>query len=150
MAVRHGWQLFAHPCFNAQLERLIAAVEKEQVKSPDSYQETANTKLLASINHLITDVIPQNPTRPDFRQGSTLGPNHKHWFRAKFGSGRFRLFFRYNLAARIIIYAWVNDENTLHTYGSKWDAYAVFKAMLGDGHPPYDWAGLWAASNSIS
>ena len=32
----------------------------------------------------------------------------RHWLRAKFGGGRFRLFFGYSSSAKIIIYAWVN------------------------------------------
>jgi toxin YhaV len=40
-----------------------------------------------------------------------------HWRRAKFLS-RFRLFFRYNSKAKVIIYAWVNEENTLRKAGS--------------------------------
>lgn len=33
----------------------------------------------------------------------------------------------------------MNDENSLRTYGSKTDAYNVFKGMLDDGNPPDDW-----------
>jgi toxin YhaV len=29
----------------------------------------------------------------------------------------------------VIIYAWVNDEHSLRTYGSKTDAYAVLNAV---------------------
>lgn len=49
------------------------------------------------------------------------------------GNGRFRLFFRYHGKARLIVYAWVNDSETLHTYGSRTDAYAVFRRMLDSG-----------------
>ena len=31
--------------------------------------------------------------------------------------GRFRLFFRFDSASKVIIYAWVNDENTLRKVG---------------------------------
>ncbi|MEA5516855.1 type II toxin-antitoxin system YhaV family toxin [Nodularia sp. UHCC 0506] len=30
------------------------------------------------------DIIPQDQTRSDYRQGATLGDDYKHWFRAKF------------------------------------------------------------------
>ncbi|AOX26858.1 hypothetical protein C0053_19200 [Pseudomonas aeruginosa] len=36
-------------------------------------------------------------------------------------------------------YAWVNDENTLRSAGSKSDPYAVFEKILGRGNPPDDW-----------
>jgi hypothetical protein len=45
------------------------------------------------------------------------GADYRHWFRVKF-SGRFRLFFRYSSQHKVIVYAWVNDENTLRKSGS--------------------------------
>ena len=150
MTIIHGWTLYAHPLFSDQLDRLTAAVEKAKRKDPKTYQSTANAKLLAQLNRLIFETIPVDPTRPAFRQGGTLGADHKHWFRAKFGGGRFRLFFRYASSARIIVFAWVNDSDTLRTHGAKSDAYAVFKAMLDKGNPPEDWADLLKASSAIS
>ena len=49
---------------------------------------------------------------------------------------------------KIIIFAWINDENTLRSSGSKSDPYAVFQKMLQRGHPPDDWAALVSASRS--
>ena len=146
MTIVNGWTLFAHPLFLEQVQRLSAAVEKAQRKDPKNYQSSANAKLLAQINRLAFETIPVDPLRPEFRQGGTLGPSHKHWFRAKFGGGRFRLFFRYSSTSRIIVYAWVNDSETLRTYGSKSDAYAVFKAMLDKGNPPEEWTDLLSGS----
>ena len=142
----NGWTLFAHPLFIDQLERLTAVVEKVRSKNPQHYQASANAKLLAQLNRLAFETIPLDPARADFRQGGTLGPSRKHWFRAKFGGGRFRLFFRYSSSAKVIVYAWVNDSDTLRTYGSKSDAYAVFKSMLDKGNPPEDWDTLRSAS----
>ncbi|MNV78106.1 Toxin YhaV [compost metagenome] len=88
---------------------------------------------------LVTVNVPSDPTASIYRQGATLGDDRKHWLRAKFGNGRFRLFFRYSSTNKVIIFAWVNDENSLRTYGSKTDAYKVFKGMLDDGNPPDDW-----------
>lgn len=149
MTIVNGWTLYAHPLFLEQLERLTAAVEKASSKDPENTKTSANAKLLAQIRRLIFDTIPADPAHPDFRQGKTLGPSRKHWFRAKFGNARFRLFFRYSSSARIIVYAWVNDGDTLRTYGSKSDAYAVFKAMLDKGNPPGDWSELLTASRAI-
>lgn len=140
--------MFAHPLFLAQLEKLTFAVEKLQQRDPVGYQRTANAKLLAALRQLVFETIPSDPTRADYRQGGTLGSDRKHWFRAKFGNGRFRLFFRFDSKAKIIIFAWVNDETTLRTYGSKTDAYAVFRKMLDDGNPPDSWSALLDASKS--
>ena len=58
--------------------------------------------------------------------------------RAKFFQ-QYRLFFRYHAAAKMIVYAWVNDDDTQRAYESSDDAYRVFRKMLKSGHPPDDW-----------
>lgn len=147
MMVVNGWQLIAHPLFLDQFEKLGAAVARLREKDPRGWRKSANAKLLEALRQLVFETIPQDPTRPDYRQGGTLGDDRKHWFRAKFGGGRFRLFFRYSTSAKVIVFAWVNDENTLRTYGSKSDAYAVFRKMLDKGNPPNNWAALLAAAS---
>lgn len=84
--VIHGWAIFAHPMFLAQIEVLVRQVEALKQK---------------------------NPTRPEYRQGTTLGDDHKHWFRAKFFQQN-RLFFRYHATGHVIVFAWVNDVGTRH------------------------------------
>ena len=148
MIVVNGWTIYAHPALLHQLDKLVAAVEKARAKSPRDYAGTADAKLLAALRKLMFETVPSDPTRPDYRQGGTLGSDRKHWFRAKFGAGRFRLFFRYDSASKVIIFAWVNDADTLRTYGSKRDAYAVFKSMLDKGDPPETWASLLKAASS--
>jgi toxin YhaV len=143
-----GWELFAHSLLLDQLEKLMTAVETLKAKKPDDYQSAANFKLLAALNELMFVVIPVDPTRLEYRQGNTLGDDYKHWFRAKFGGQRFRLFFRFDTKQKVIIYAWVNDEDTKRTYGSKNDAYAVFRKMLNNGNPPDDWAALLKAART--
>lgn len=142
MLAVNGWQLFAHPLFLDQLDKLAGTVERAQAKDPRGWRKSANAKLLAALRQLIFETIPQDPTRAEYRQGGTLGDARKHWFRAKFANGRFRLFFRYSTSAKIIIFAWVNDETTLRTYGAKSDAYAVFRKMLDKGDPPNSWDAL--------
>lgn len=148
MLAVNGWTILAHPLFLDQLEKLAVAVEAAKAKDPAAHPSSANTKLLAAINELVFRKIPADPTSPAYRQGATLGKDHKHWFRAKFGNGRFRLFFRFSTQAKVIIFAWVNDEQTLRSYGAKTDAYRVFKSMLDAGNPPDDWKSLLAASGS--
>ena len=145
----NGWELFAHPLLLEQLDKLTAAVEKERSKKPKTYESGANSKVLSALHQLMFVTIPGDPTRPEYRQGGTLGADRKHWFRAKFGGQRFRLFFRYDSRAKIIIYAWVNDSDSLRTYGSKTDAYAVFRKMLDNGNPPDGWAGLLGAAKNV-
>ncbi|MCC0807203.1 type II toxin-antitoxin system YhaV family toxin [Methylobacterium sp. W2] len=143
-----GWTVFAHPLLLDQLERAAAAVDAAKAADPKGYRGTAQAKLLAMLARLIFETIPSDPTRQDYRQGDTLGRARMHWFRAKFGNGRFRLFFRYDSKTKVIIFAWVNDETTLRTYGSKTDAYHEFKGMLAKGNPPDDWKALLAAASA--
>lgn len=139
--VFHGWTVFAHPLFLAQLEALAQQVEALKQKDPVGYTKKNASKRLAAITRLAFDVIPQDPTRPEYRQGGTLGEGHTHWFRAKFFQ-QHRLFFRFHAASRVIVFAWVNDEHSLRAYESSTDAYRVFRQMLESGHPPGDWGSL--------
>ena len=129
--VVNGWRLFAHPLFLRQLETLIAKVEALKAKDPKTYRQKNSTKRLAAITTLALEVIPGDPTRPEYQQGSTLGTHRKHWFRAKFYQ-QYRLFFRYHATDRIIVYAWINDEDSKRAYESSDDAYLVFRKMLDD------------------
>ncbi|MBK5205831.1 MAG: type II toxin-antitoxin system YhaV family toxin [Polaromonas sp.] len=135
------WTLLFHRCLLDQLERLKAASDKAFASSPHDAHENANVKLYAALAKLILETVPSDPSRDDFRQGNTMGPEFRHWRRAKIGR-RFRLFFRYDSHSRIIVYAWIKDEKTLRTAGSKHDPYAVFQNMLSRGNPPDDWSTL--------
>lgn len=133
--VINGWSIFAHPVFLDQLEGLVKEVNERKRRDPDTYTKKNCTKRLAAIWKLVTEAIPADPNAKHFRQGNTLGVERKHWFRAKFFQ-QYRLFYRFNMDAKVIVLAWVNDDKTLRAYGSKTDAYATFKGMLSDGTPP--------------
>ena len=141
LLIINGWCLLAHSLFIDQFEQLVVGVENIRKKDPVRYKEKNSTKRLAAITKLIFEKIPQDPTLSEYRQGITLGEEYKHWFRAKFFQ-QYRLFFRYHLKSKVIVYAWVNDENTKRSYNNKSDAYNVFKKMLKKGHPPNDWDAL--------
>lgn len=133
--VINGWSIFAHPAFLDQLEGLIDEVEARKAREPKMWRRKNCAKRLAAIFKLVTENIPTDPGAPVFRQGDTLGNHRKHWFRAKFFQ-QYRLFFRFDSSSKVIVLAWVNDEQTLRAYGSKADAYATFKGMLDGGNPP--------------
>lgn len=144
--VIHGWTVFAHPLFLAQIEALARQVETLKQKDPVGYLKKNACKRLVAITKLAFDVVPQDPARPEYRQGGTLGDNHKHWFRAKFFQ-QYRLFFRYHAPSKVIVFAWVNDTDTKRAYDSSDDAYRVFRMMLESGHPPDDWSQLLAEAS---
>lgn len=147
--MRHGWQLFAYPLMLEQLHPLMASVARAQNSDPLGWTQKTDARLLAALRALMLDRIPADPRSPTYRQGNTLGASNRHWFRAKFGGNRFRLFFRCDSTAKVILYAWVNDRDTLRKAGAATDPYAVFAAMLARGNPPGDWPGLLAASRKL-
>ncbi len=144
---RHGWTLLFPSCLVEQLRKLHEAGERAWRRNPDAFHSNANVRLFRALNQLILETIPSDPARVEYRQGNTLGADHRHWRRAKIGR-RFRLFFRFDSRSRTIVYAWVNDGKTLRAAGSKSDPYAVFRKMLNSGNPPGDWASLVQASRA--
>ena len=147
MIQRHGWTLLFHACLIEQLQKLDAAVVRAKAQDPNGFESNANVKLFNALAELIFETVPSDPNRDEYRQGNTMGPAFRHWRRAKIGR-RFRLFFRFDSKTKIVIFAWVNDENTLRSSGAKTDPYVVFQKMLQSGHPPDDWDGLLAASKT--
>ena len=137
----NGWTLYAHPLFLDQLEALITEVEALRAKDPNGYSSKNASQRLAAIARLMLQDIPQDPSRKEYQQGSTLGDAHRHWRRAKFFQ-QYRLFFRFHSRSRLLVLGWVNDIDTKRAYGSKSDAYRVFQSMLASGHPPNDWDAL--------
>lgn len=138
-----GWTLLFHDCLLGQLDKLRLAAQRAEQVDPMEAANNANVKLFRAVSALILETIPSDPGHARFRQGGTLGPGHGHWRRAKIGQ-RFRLLFRYDSASKIIIYAWINDRDTLRSAGSDTDPYAVFRKMLDRGNPPDSWSALLA------
>lgn len=137
----NGWQIYLHPFFLAEQERLTAEVGRARQADPATYAAKRCTKILIAVKKLAYVEIPKDPLDARFRQGGTLGESYKHWFRAKFLQ-QYRLFFRVSEKDRIIIFVWMNDEDTKRAYDSRTDAYRVFRKMLERGRPPDDWATL--------
>lgn len=88
-----------------------------------------------------------HPSRPEYRQGKTLGTDYRHWFRAKFFQ-QYRLFFRFHSASKVIVNASLNDDRILRAHESADDAYRVFQKMLDSGNPPDDWVSLVRAART--
>ncbi|MSQ72489.1 MAG: type II toxin-antitoxin system YhaV family toxin [Betaproteobacteria bacterium] len=145
----NGWSLFAHPLFFDQIEALTSKVEALKARVPRTYKQKNSTKRLAAICKLALEIIPEDPGRSEYRQGGTLGDKRKHWFRARFYR-QYRLFFRFHATEKIIVHAWVNDEDSKRACESGGDACHVFRRMLNAGHPPEDWDKLLKEARSSS
>jgi toxin YhaV len=143
-----GWTLLFHDMMIGQVRGLADAARRARASDPTGYRGNANVRVLAAVAKLVLSTIPKDPGHTNYRIGNTMGEDYRHWSRAKFGQ-RFRLFFRYDSRAKIIIFAWVNDETTLRSRGSKSDPYAVFKAMLDRGNPPDGWDALTATAKEL-
>ena len=65
--VIHGWAVFAHPLFLSQIGALVRQVETLKQKDPAGYVKKNASKRLAAISKLEFDVIPQDPTRLEYR-----------------------------------------------------------------------------------
>jgi toxin YhaV len=130
------------------VSRLAAAHERARKSDPKNFRLNANVKVLEALTDVMLKEIPSDPSRPQYRQGRTLGQAYRNWFRAKF-SGRFRLFFRYDSRSHTIVYAWVNDDRTLRQQGGRRDPYEVFRRMLESGNPPNDWGALVRACEEL-
>ena len=141
----NGWTLLFHQAILDQLAALEEASARARKRDPTNFHANANVKLFAALSTIIFQTVPSDPGRSEYRQGNTLGPEYRHWFRVKF-LGRFRLFFRYDSRARLIVYAWVNDERSLRQSGGRNDPYEVFRRMLKSGNPSNDWNALVKAA----
>jgi toxin YhaV len=143
--VINAWTLLFHEAIVGQLKNLADTCQRARKSDPKNFHLNANVKVFAALAKLMLEVIPADPSRPQYRQGNILGAEYRHWLRARF-FGRFRPFFRYDGRARIIVYAWVNDERSLRQQGGSKDPYEIFRRMLASGKPPNEWAEL--VSNS--
>ena len=129
----NGWTIYAHPLFLDQLEVLIVEVEALRTKDLQGYVSKNSSKRLAAITRLMLKDVPQDPSRKEHQQRSTLSAAHRHWRRAKFFQ-QYQLFFRFHTRSRLIVLGWVNGTDTKRAYGSKTE--------LASGHPPDDWEEL--------
>lgn len=66
----NGWEPYAHTLFFEQYQLLFDKVEKLKEKDPKGYTKKNVTKRFAAIHKLTYDIIPQNPTLPEYRPDS--------------------------------------------------------------------------------
>lgn len=128
-----AWKKYYHTVFVEVIQAMYDLVIKMKMTSPNSYKNSPQAKLFASIIETI-DYVSEDPTKKEFLLGNTLGKRHRDWRRAKRHlPPRYRLFFKYFLDKKEIYFAWINDLHTLRKDGSKTDVYYVFKSKLNRG-----------------
>jgi len=108
---RHGWTLLFHGGFIEQLRKVKAAAVPVSDSEPQQFDGDANAKLFQALSHWVMDAVPCDPSRDAFRHCNIAEPAHSNWRCAKIG-GRFRLFFRYDARAKVIVFAALKDRAT--------------------------------------
>jgi len=151
VAESKGWLLYAHPVFLERFELLTEQVEGLRKEKPSEFHHHPIVKLYRCVSRGILEEVPTDPGAKQFVLGATLGPKNKHWRRIKNRlPPRYRLFFQFKTTVpRTVIYAWLNDEETLRAEGSKSDCYVVFEKMLSAGTIPTTWSELRAAAEVL-
>ncbi len=145
--VRKGWKIWLHPLFGERFTGLVTEVAALERQHPKNYRRERSTKLLAALVDIIENRVPSNPDAAEFRLGGALGP-FTNWRRVK-GTGlpdRYRLFFRFLSSAKVVVFVWLNSEDTLRKAGARTDVYAVFRKMLVSGRVPNDFGALISAA----
>ena len=79
--------LLFHAGLIGQLRTLVVAYRKAKADDPAGFRSNANVKLLAAVARLVLDVVPADPTLPEYRQGNMLGKAYRDWFRVRFFPG---------------------------------------------------------------
>lgn len=78
--------------------------------------------------------IAQDPDRPEYLLRDEL----RKFRRYKRGLGRYRLIFCFSNRPPIIVFLYLNTEETLRKAGSRKDPYEQFKALLRRGEVSHD------------
>jgi toxin YhaV len=132
MPVSGNWRVLFHPIFRERYEALRLEARRIGAKlSNDEARQHPTVKRFAAVNKLLTDVIVADPNAPDFRLVGDLSK-----FRRAHGYGlpeRYRLFWVFSSAQRIIIVLYLNDPETLRKSGAHTDPYAVFAHLVDRG-----------------
>lgn len=113
---RHGWTLLFHEGLIEQLRKVQAAAGPVVGSELQRFDGNANAKLFQTLSHWVMDAVPGDPSRDAFRHCNIAEPAHSNWRCAKIG-GRFRLFFRYDARAKVIVFAALKDRAAVMAEG---------------------------------
>jgi toxin YhaV len=143
-ATINGWLVLVRPAFTRRYQALREEARQFQQRlPPDEYVRHPLVKLAAAVQRLVTEIVPSDPKAPEFRLRGELGR-----FRRAKGRGlppRYRLFWIFSQQARVIIFLYLNDEETLRKEGAQSDPYEVFKRLLASGEIGADFEANLAA-----
>ena len=118
---QNGWKLLYHPVFGDRYAELRdhVGVLKKRLSTVD-FQRHPEVKLVAAVRRVVLEIIPQDPSRPDFRLKDDLAK-----FRRVKGYGlpdRYRLFYAFSQKEKVVILLClsVQEATLLRPGGGLW------------------------------
>lgn len=138
MTVKNNYLLKAHEIFfqrTVELHNEVKALREKLAHEDLIKHETV--KLAKRVYAATLETIPQNPNGPDYYLRGDL----RKYRRYKRGLDRYRLFFAFSTTPKIILYLYLNDQDTLRKEGSQRDSYEIFRGFVRQGrvsHNPLD------------
>jgi toxin YhaV len=128
----NGWRILFNEPFTTAYGDLSAKIRKLKLSlSPEEFKQHQDVKLFSSLYRVIYELVPDNPTHPDFRLDGQL----KKFRRVK-GKGlpaRFRLFFIFMESTKTIVFLYMNDRRSLRKDGDPRDPYERFARLVQQG-----------------
>jgi toxin YhaV len=140
----NGWLVLLRPEFAQRYDELRREARRLQdALSEQAYRTHPTVKLAAAVHRLVTQVVPQDPNRPEFQLKGDLA----QYRRAKQHGlpPRYRLFWVFSSSERVIIFLYLNDETTLRKEGDQNDPYEIFARMVRRGEIGSDFESNYAA-----
>ena len=75
---RNGWRLLFHHELVEQLRKVRRARDRAERRDSERRTSNANTRLFDALARAMLETIPEDPSRRAYRQGNTLGGQHRH------------------------------------------------------------------------
>ncbi len=132
-----GYLLKYHEFYHQRIQELKERVkELDQRLRPEEFRRHEVVKLALRVRRAEQE-IAQDPNRPEYLLHGEL----RKFRRYKRGLGRYRIIFCFSEQPPIIVFLYLNTEESLRKEGGRHDPYEEFKAFLrrgGVSHDPQD------------
>lgn len=126
-----------HDLYYQRIEQLKARVKKLKAElPPEEFRRHETVKLAVRIRDAERE-IAEDPNRPEYLLREEL----RKFRRYKRGLGRYWIIFCFSSKPPIVLFLYLNTEESLRKEGGRRDPYEEFKAMLRRGlvsHDPQD------------
>jgi toxin YhaV len=128
----NGWRVLFNEPFTTAYGDLSAKSRKlKSSLGTKEFQQHPDVKLFSALYRVIYEVVPDNPSHPDFRLEGQLRK-----FRRVKGKGlpaRLRLFFIFMQSTNTMIFLYINDRRSLRKEGDSKDPYERFSRLVQQG-----------------